>query len=423
MKPADRNFVVDYPGSASYSASWGPSGVYPIGSKWYAKGEYGGKREPKPKGWKPPKPYSMFERSWTSGGGALVRFWTPVVGTQSYVDSWTGDCVQGQGSPANYISVATSVCPPEWGELDWDIEEFNVFKKAYAKARGQLVNLGVMFAEAGQTASLIASTATKLTRAYWALRRRRFRDAAAILGIKPGRIRRTAAETWLEWRYGWMPLLKDLQGACEHIARSDLGDWKMTASHVQPFNRSRQVLSGSGFSRCVTNYSLKGVVKVRIDYVPNDLNLFSTIGFTNPALIVWELVPYSFCVDWLFDVSYWLQGLDHNIAFASGTVCTTRFCKQQWGVFGTGDSYISGGYRQTFINSASLIRKFVGMRRTVGILGPPPAPPVTWDRLLNPPILTSALALMKTAFKEPNFDPPKKQGGPRPNRPRNSKGK
>jgi hypothetical protein len=40
------------------------------------------------------------------------------------------------------------------------------------------------------------------------------------------------------------------------------------------------------------------------------LKQLSQLGITNPALLVWELIPYSFVIDWLIPVGDFLSSLD-----------------------------------------------------------------------------------------------------------------
>jgi hypothetical protein len=50
--------------------------------------------------------------------------------------------------------------------------------------------------------------------------------------------------------------------------------------------------------------------KVRYLIKDKDLKLLSQVGISNPLLLAWELVPYSFVIDWLIPVGDYLGRLD-----------------------------------------------------------------------------------------------------------------
>jgi hypothetical protein len=76
---------------------------------------------------------------------------------------------------------------------------------------------------------------------------------------------------------------------------------------------------GDGFSsdvktsdqnRLVTrvNARINGVARYKIS--DPTMKQVSQFGITNPLLLAWELIPYSFVVDWLFPVGRFLSSLD-----------------------------------------------------------------------------------------------------------------
>lgn len=401
LKPNDRNFAVSLNDTLSYVASWYPPNPATTVQWKYAKEERGGIRRPKPLGWKEPLPYTFERRVFDRGQGTLRRIWTSTSNPNlTYHDTYSGVVAGGQGSPADSINFFDDAMPL-LGRIDYARAEDEVYSACYKKCRDATINLTVALGEVNKTAHLVASTASTLTRAVLALRRGRYKDAAKILGVKPGRKKYPDwASKWLEWKYGWMPLLQDIEGACEHIAKRDMSDWKLTRTKWRRFDQELTALvqKGSGFGTYQVATSGMSLVKVRMDFIPADTFEVSMLGLTNPALTLWELAPYSFVVDWLVPVGDWLQGLDHAAQIKSGTACITRFVRQQWDGRGIDDSFTAGGYHQSFQNTWTASQRYVNLRRRVMPLLPPDYP-----RLRNPlnglTRMVTALALLKNAFK------------------------
>lgn len=200
--------------------------------------------------------------------------------------------------------------------------------KCRLKLKEQSVNLAQAFAERAQTAKLLDDTIKKVYRCISNLRRGRFRAAVAALEL-PGSATRnlsrdkTIAGNWLALQYGWLPLFSDLYGSAEALRAADEYDpgryrlfAKAGATSVVKFRPS---FTGEA---TVRNYisSISGVchrkAKVRLDYnLPPDriLTMSRSLGFTNPALLAWELTPFSFVADWFFPFGNYLSQLDATI--------------------------------------------------------------------------------------------------------------
>jgi len=271
--------------------------------------------------------------------------------------------------------------------------------RALLKLRDQSLNLGVAVAEARRTASLVGSTAHRLAMAYRSLRRGRFADAKRWLGLR----RNSQPANWLELQYGWKPLLSDVHGAAVELARhgADVRSWITTVKALvreelewdeiispdDPTNRARIF----GFS--------EGSMFIRLDYEPDIDTLIwsSRLGLTNPLEIAWELVPYSFVVDWMLPVGDWLSTLDATLGwkFKSGS----RSERTQ---------LVMRGYRLPFDKPGHTYRYATGNRaqssyyekalnRSVYSSSPRPALP----RVKNPLSLghmANALSLLAQAF-------------------------
>lgn len=199
--------------------------------------------------------------------------------------------------------------------------------KALLKAGDMKTNFAVTAVEASKTSSLILDTARRIDKAYRALRKGNLQEVAKQLNITPSRVHKT----WLEYRYGWLPMLMDVKGSAEllaqhHMKRADR--FTVSATVISEGNFSSVNTNSSALPLVLTNtYATAGSKTARVKLtcrVNNDaLAAIQQMGLVNPALVAWELVPYSFVFDWFIQVGDWLtaqtalSGLDLIQAMSS----------------------------------------------------------------------------------------------------------
>jgi hypothetical protein len=197
-----------------------------------------------------------------------------------------------------------------------------------SKIKAQNVNLAVALAQYRQTADLFSRAANDIYRIFRSLRSGRgLRDIARWLKTPANSKQRDVASQWLRLQYGMRPLVSDLYGSAEAL-RTALTEGVWMHASV----RDRNVRTGnrvwrpgtSGPYRGFSDWSVTQTVSLKAQYRVWDSTMksLSSVGITNPAEVIWELIPYSFVVDWMFPVGRWLASLD---ALAG----TTDFSYQQ----------------------------------------------------------------------------------------------
>lgn len=205
-------------------------------------------------------------------------------------------------------------------------------QKLLLKLKDQKVNLVQAVAEHAQTASLLAGTATRIAGAFLSVRRGNFRAAANHLGVilpqrKHKRMTKrwlsgqtnSLGNNWLELQYGWLPLISDVYGAAEHLAarQFEKENYEVKATTVLERNTPRRAWSGNVkfpgtvFQETEVFWQVQHLVRYSISsYRVHEL---SQLGITNPALIAWELTPYSFVVDWFIPIGNWISSWDATL--------------------------------------------------------------------------------------------------------------
>jgi hypothetical protein len=205
------------------------------------------------------------------------------------------------------------------------------YNKAYEKLVSRLSDAKSLWAvnllEGKRSLEMIVDRAKQLRRFARALNRWEFPAAAAILkmsAVPPKASRKKSfANNWLEFHFGWEPLVKDIGAALQ--------------TFVDPFRSSGEsiLLRGSGRSKSDTTTRSTGLyerlrivtkarAQVQVSVSNPNLFLLEQLGFVNPATVLWETVPFSFVVDWfvnvgqvLGSVSEWI-GLSLTNPFYSG---------------------------------------------------------------------------------------------------------
>jgi hypothetical protein len=219
--------------------------------------------------------------------------------------------------------------------------------QALTNLKDQKVNLGQAFTERRMTANLLTSSVNRIARSVELLRRRKLKEAWKVLGGDP----RQLPGSWLEYQYGWRPLMSDLYGSCEALADSQhrLHDWVVTVKGVAREKVVKQTFypaDGTPGAGWLDTVHKQGVF-VRLDYHPGNAfkQALTSLGFTNPLQLMWEAVPYSFVVDWFLQVGDYLNVLDaaHGMQFKSGSRSERREVVARFK--GGGATWASGNYK------------------------------------------------------------------------------
>jgi len=288
----------------------------------------GGASSPKIDGWRTPTGYSLTYRSYRRAWGTCKSIQNAFPNS-GQTTVYTG-CVGGArfNSLDHFDQTVT-----EANTADLSLANLALID-ARLKMKRSDVNLGVAFAERNATARLLGDTSTRIAKSFNNLKRGRVRAAMRDLGIANS-VREPRGSNvprkWLELQYGWKPLVSDVYGACEALSRSPRGNWRVTAK-AQRFSSARwsKDFPDHQMSTCVA-MAERGAF-VRIDALPsNDLTMsLASLGVTNPLLIAWELVPYSFVVDWALPVGTWLESLDAMLGFSNIQISSTSFRRVNW---------------------------------------------------------------------------------------------
>lgn len=264
-------------------------------------------------------------------------------------------------------TIKTSVTSVEVGQHRDDIDDLKVVEPSTAEKnslslalrtrtrldlKDQMVNLVQAFAERRQTANLLATTVRRFADSVTALRRGNLIGAGRALGVSVSARRHrkhkvrhaknpadATANGWLELQYGWKPLLQDIYGSAEMI------DQKIRRSVRTRLSTSKSIVK-NGFdivddrawsharSRWTSKFTMKNVVYYSTPSAT--LQTLVQCGVTNPALIVWELTPWSFVVDWLLPIGNYLSSLDATDGLVFEKGCQTHFLRFQQENFGWG---------------------------------------------------------------------------------------
>lgn len=215
--------------------------------------------------------------------------------------------------------------------------------EALLKAKDQYMQLGASLAEGKKTVSMVSDTIVSLYSALKALRRGDLQGVAKALSIRHKwasvppdvggiftkglkKSTREAAGRWLEVQYGWMPLLSDLKAAYDAMAGDAFEDKE--PSFFVTKRRKESVSSNlRQFSYANWNVTVDQVVEfecfVRLDYMleVTALRKLDRLGLLNPVSVAWELVPFSFVVDWLVPIGDLLTALgpEPGLIFRGGS--------------------------------------------------------------------------------------------------------
>lgn len=282
-------------------------------------------------------------------------------------------------------------------------------------------------AQFGQLTRLVGNTATRLLGSYMALKKRDFRSAVGFLlgGTSYGRIRRgsktalvyqrsgrklsasrTLAENWLELQYAWKPLLEDIHGSVQSISAYMQKDRSVrvvrgSANEVLTVANTYAGQFGGTIGRgeTLTRHRARVGIRYKVD---DHLKAFlAQTGFTNPLNLAWEILPFSFVVDWLLPIGPYLETLSSWDGLVLIDGYQTQFTRQTVSIEISG--FDNSGAPPTYTQRklyGNYSRDWVILNRSKLTSFPRLGPPTVKNPLSVSHAL-SALSLLRVAFKTP----------------------
>lgn len=329
-----------------------------------------------------------------------------------------GSYVQYQGQLSSVGGGFTDTDMAEWEPTGDEREAARnrCISKILEKLKDQKVNLAQVFAERIKTADMIALNATRIANAFLSLKKGNIKGACDVLdiGLPTRKLRefnkryakyqsRAAAQAFLEIQYGWRPLLQDIYGAAEFLAAKQSHEVRnVVRSRIKiDSNRDDQQKVGlewTAHADVVTFRERRYEVSMSVWFSTSNglLATAGEAGLLNPLYLAWELLPYSFVVDWFLPVGKYLNSLDATLGleFEKGSFTEYWEAKQKRLTVASSRDAVSG--RVYDINIKGTCRQVCCFRTPLLRFPRPVAPafknPLSFEHAAN------AIALLTTAF-------------------------
>lgn len=205
-----------------------------------------------------------------------------------------------------------------WGNGVSCQQDSNLLNGATTRALNKLQDgkaaIGNSLAESKKTFGHLSDSAIQLLSAYRSARRGNWHGVARHLGVRPRQVLygRSLANRWLEYQYGWKPLMSDIHSLYDVLGGSLRNDdfylkGRATESRNGSFSNEwtdegvRIQRSGSASQSCT--------VRIVAKLSSPRWRQASQLGLINPLAIAWEVVPFSFLLDWFMPVGNVLEAL------------------------------------------------------------------------------------------------------------------
>jgi hypothetical protein len=161
---------------------------------------------------------------------------------------------------------------------------------------------------------MIAVRSSELFRGLLALKRGRSLKSFVRPGV------RDIPKYYLEYKYGWKPLMSDLHTLYENFNSRSPEAMILHASRFVTEVFDRDGPTDNLVINHKINLSVTGGCKVSA--CPNTafLRAANQWGLTNPLTLGWELVPYSFVIDWALPIGNFLEAItsEMGLSFVGG---------------------------------------------------------------------------------------------------------
>jgi hypothetical protein len=213
--------------------------------------------------------------------------------------------------------------------IDWTSnDQLKLLEKLLKKVKSHDFNLAVNLGQLHQTVDLLSSNLQKLGRAALALKRGQFATAARQLGTKPRGTRLKSTDVsgrWLELQYGWLPLLGDSYEAAKAFEAISDGP----RSQLYRVSSKKESVGNGSQSKTLFDVPYTEKLTKYIQYeCTEEIGFSRQLGLLDPLSVAWELLPWSFVIDWFIPIGSYLD-LVNQVPSLKGRFLSTLVRKRE----------------------------------------------------------------------------------------------
>jgi hypothetical protein len=123
---------------------------------------------------------------------------------------------------------------------------------------------------------------------------------------------------WLEYRYGWMPLIYSTYDLLEEVHRTQFGGYTLVTGRS---GRSCHIVEVDTYGvyptvKRTTTTDRKDRYHLAMNFQRKDSKSIYDWTSLNPASIAWELIPLSFVGDWFMNIGQTLELWENHIIYS-----------------------------------------------------------------------------------------------------------
>lgn len=181
------------------------------------------------------------------------------------------------------------------------------------------VNYGQALGESVASANMLADAGREFLTKLRDIRR------GGLKGLKNLVELDQVGNNYLRWQYGWKPLASDLKGMYDHLQEGLKLPPFLTARRTIKSQRSGNE-AFTGYEPANWSVKSRDSVMLMAKLTGPGLAQAQNMGLVNPLSLAWELVPYSFVVDWFMPIGNTLEALTATagLSFVAGYHSQTR---------------------------------------------------------------------------------------------------